>query len=307
MIRTITRILAAWCVLALACAAQTMPLGLSAAVEHWKSAVAVGDHAALQALYSANPPGMVVSSDGKQQFPISAETDFWTQTRAAGMQQPTASVLNTEDKNGMTIVSMEIAFRTGTSAGTRQRYVMEQQGWQQQAQGWRIVVSTHTPVLKMRPVGKLNPHLYEKGVDAKAEIRGALATAVRTHKRVILDFGANWCYDCHVLEAAFHQADVAPLVERSFIVVHVDIGEMNKNLDVAENYRVPINKGVPALAVLAPDGSLLYSQQHGEFESARNMDPDDLIAFLKKWKPVARETGHGSPLMNTDQNGRAGP
>ena len=47
-----------------------------------------------------------------------------------------------------------------------------------------------------------------------------------------------------------------------------------------------VNKGVPALAVLAPDGNLLYSQQHGEFESARNMDPDDLIAFLKKWKPA---------------------
>ena len=44
---------------------------------------------------------------------------------------------------------------------------------------------------------------------------------------------------------------------------------------------------VPALAVLAPDGTLLYSQQHGEFESARNMDPDDLIAFLNRWKPAA--------------------
>ena len=49
---------------------------------------------------------------------------------------------------------------------------------------------------------------------------------------------------------------------------------------------IQTKKGVPALAVLASDGALLYSQQHGEFESARNMDPDDLIAFLKKWKPA---------------------
>jgi thioredoxin 1 len=286
VIRTFARVLSSWCVLALACAAQTIPLGLSAAVEHWKSAVTSGDNAALQALYSINPPGMVVSSDGKQQFPISAETDFWSQTRAAGMQQPAASVLNSENKGSMTIVSLEVAFRISTPAGPRQRYVMEQQGWQQQPQGWRIVVSTHTPVLKMRPVGKLNPHLYEKDADAKADIRAALAKAARAHKRVILDFGGNWCYDCHVLEAAFHQADVAPLVNANFIVVHVDIGEMNKNLDLAQKYGVPLNKGVPALAVVAPDGKLLYSQQHGEFESARNMDPDDLIAFLKKWKPA---------------------
>ena len=74
---------------------------------------------------------------------------------------------------------------------------------------------------------------------------------MRTHKRVILDFGGNWCYDCHVLEAAFHQADVSPLVAGNFVVVHVDIGQMDKNLDVAQKYQVPIDKGVPALAVLA--------------------------------------------------------
>jgi VCBS repeat-containing protein len=289
MIRTIARVLASCCVLALACAAQSLPSGLAAAVEQWKSAVTIGDTAALQTFYSTNPPAFTVSSDGKQQLPSSAETEFWSQTRAAGMSQPSASVLATEEKNGLTVVNLEITFRATTPAGPRQRYVMEQQGWLQQGQGWRIVATSHTPVLKMRPVppSKMNPHLYEKDADAKAEIAHALTKAAGAHKRVILDFGGNWCYDCHVLEAAFHQPDVAPLVSASFIVVHVDIGRMDKNLDLAEKYKVPINKGVPALAVLAADGTLLYSQQHGEFESARNMDPDDLIAFLKKWKPAA--------------------
>jgi hypothetical protein len=39
------------------------------------------------------------------------------------------------------------------------------------------------------------------------------------------------------------------------------------------------------LAVLGPDGSLLYSQKNGEWESARSMDPEDIITFLDKWKP----------------------
>jgi hypothetical protein len=288
MIRNVALIFVAGCALALTCAAQSLPSGLSAAVEQWKSSIASGDSTAMQALYSTNPPAFTVSSDGKQQLPATAETEFWSQTRAAGMDQPASSVLGTEEKNGLTVVNLEVSFRARTPAGTRQRYVMEQQGWMQQAQGWRIVASTHTPVLKMRPVppSKMNAHLYEKDADAKAEIRQALAKAARAHKRVILDFGGNWCYDCHVLEAAFHQPDVSPLVAGSFIVVHVDIGRMDKNLDLAEKYKVPINKGVPALAVLASDGTLLYSQQHGEFESARNMDPDDLIAFLKKWKPA---------------------
>jgi hypothetical protein len=285
--RHIIRLLAFMFAITLVCAAQqTTPPGLAAALERWKTGVTLSDDAAVQSLYSSSPPAYVASSDNKQQLPISSEIDFWRQTRAAGMIEPAAKVVSTDDQQGLVVVKIEVSFRTMTAAGTRERYVLEQQGWQQQAQGWRMVVSSHTPVLKMRPVGKLNPHLYEKDADAKTEIRGALAKAARTHKRVILDFGGNWCYDCHVLEAAFRQADVSPLVGGNFIVVHVDIGKMDKNLDVAQKYKVPLDKGVPALAVLAPDGTLLYSQQHGEFESARNMDPDDLIAFLKKWKPA---------------------
>jgi thiol:disulfide interchange protein len=103
---------------------------------------------------------------------------------------------------------------------------------------------------------------------------------------VILVFGGNWCYDCHVLDQAFHQADVAPLLEKNFQVVHVNIGDDGKsNHGRAAQYQVPLEKGVPALAILGPDGKLLYAQKNGEWESARNLDPDDVIAFLNKWKP----------------------
>ena len=101
---------------------------------------------------------------------------------------------------------------------------------------------------------------------------------------MILVFGANWCYDCHVLDFALHNSDAAPVAEKNFIVVHVDIGEGKLNADLASEYKVPLDKGVPALAVLDSDGKLLYSQKNGEFEAARSMDPDDLIAFLNKWK-----------------------
>ena len=146
----------------------------------------------------------------------------------------------------------------------------------------------HSYVLKMEQPGKLNPHLYNVKADAKKEIAKTIAEAKKDHKRIILVFGGNWCYDCHVLDNCFHQPDVAPVVVKNFHVVHVDIGEeeeARKNGDLIAKYRIPIEKGVPALAVLDSDGSLLYSQQNGEFESARSMDPDDVITFLDKWKP----------------------
>ena len=48
---------------------------------------------------------------------------------------------------------------------------------------------------------------------------------------------------------------------------------------------MPLDKGVPALAVLESDGKLIVSQKNGEFENARASTPEALLEFLNKWKP----------------------
>ena len=128
-------------------------------------------------------------------------------------------------------------------------------------------------------------NLYPEDVDAKAEIAEALETAKKTHRRVLLIFGGNWCYDCHVLDAAFHSKEIAPTLNRNYVVVHVNIGEYDKNLDLADKYEIPLKKGVPAAAVLKGDGTLVVSQKNQEFEKARSMTTDAVLAFLEKWKP----------------------
>jgi thioredoxin 1 len=129
-----------------------------------------------------------------------------------------------------------------------------------------------------------NPQLYKADANAAQDIRRALATAVKQHKNVLLDFGGNWCIDCHVLDNAFHQPRIAPLLNSNYIVVHVDVGKYEKNLDLAKKYHVNLEKGVPSLAVLDAMGKVLYAT--GDFERARMMSEDDVIQFLDKWKPV---------------------
>src|SRR5438309_1245132 len=84
-------------------------------------------------------------------------------------------------------------------------------------------------------------------------------TATTDHKRVMLVFGGNWCYDCHVLDRALHESAAGQLMKESFVLVHVDIGEGDKNLNLLKKYKIPLGKGVPAVAILGDDGSLLYS------------------------------------------------
>jgi hypothetical protein len=60
---------------------------------------------------------------------------------------------------------------------------------------------------------------------------------------------------------------------------------MDVNVDIAEKYQIPLERGVPAIAVLSDKGKLLYSQKSGEFEAMRRMDPASVTTFLAQWKP----------------------
>ena len=132
------------------------------------------------------------------------------------------------------------------------------------------------------------PDIYPDPGRAKTDLAAALQTAAANHRRIIVDFGGNWCPDCHVLDDYFHDAANKPLLEADFLLVHVNIGRLDQNLDIAERYEIPLKKGVPALAVLDSDGKLLYSQRTGEFEAMRHMQSSAVTQFLSQWKPAAR-------------------
>ena len=139
----------------------------------------------------------------------------------------------------------------------------------------------------LRAPAHLNPNLYAADADARQEIAEAIAAASKENKRVLLVFGGNWCLDCHILENAFHNPHIAPVLNQNFKVVHVDIGEGNKNLDLVKRYNIPLEKGVPSVAVLNRQGRRLYSS--AEFEKARGMTEEDVLAFLNLWKPPAEK------------------
>jgi len=140
------------------------------------------------------------------------------------------------------------------------------------------------PASAQGPTPIASKHIYSTTANPTTDIANALRQARREHKRVILDFGGDWCGDCQVLDIYFHQAPNAALLAKYFILIHVDIGRMDHNVATAEKYKVPIGKGVPALAVLDASGKLLYSQENKEFENMRSMSSSSVTEFLNKWK-----------------------
>ncbi|HEY2861461.1 MAG TPA: thioredoxin family protein [Terracidiphilus sp.] len=133
-----------------------------------------------------------------------------------------------------------------------------------------------------RPSGRT---IYPDPGQAHADIAAALKAAAQAHKRVLLDFGGNWCGDCIVLDMYFHNEHNRPLLEGNFVLVHVNVGHLDTNLDIAEKYQVPVTHGVPEVAVLSETGKLLYSSRTKELELAvQRSDAEAVTRFLVQWK-----------------------
>lgn len=249
-------------------------------LDQWKNAVLAGDGTALKALYSSDPPAQI-DVHGTT-VGANEDVNFWLGLKARSMK---LEIVRLKQKPGGESVIFKAEVQTGN--GTTMN-ITDAQGWRLQGDQWRIVGAERTDAPHLAQPSDMKKNLYPADVDAHAEIKEAEEKAAAEHKRVLLVFGANWCYDCHVLDLAFQRPDFASTME-GYVVVHVDIGvDGKKNNDIAQEYQTPLNKGIPVLAVLESDGKVVVSQKNGEFEDARSMTPEALLEFLNKWKPVAR-------------------
>lgn len=130
--------------------------------------------------------------------------------------------------------------------------------------------------------------IYDEKADASRQIAAAIAAASPSGnpaKNIVLVFGANWCPDCHALDDHMRKAELAALLEKNFVVVKIDVGRMNKHLEVAKQYGVPIRRGIPALAVLDSKGKVLYAMDQGQFADARHLSYESIKAFFEQWRP----------------------
>ena len=259
-------------------------------LDNWKAAVLAGNKSALTNLYTTNPAAKAKTPKGETLDP-SEEPTFWSSLKSAGLNRLYIQVLEakTLQPGVMSLVlRMEGNFKTGAEA--QSAIIGATQIWVQKLGDWKILVTQRSDfgakqARRLPEPAKPNIDLYPPPDEAQAEISSALAAAAKDHKRVLLVFGGNWCYDCHVLDATFHSKAFAPLVNANYHVIHINVGNFDVNLDLAKKYEIPLNKGVPSLAILDPDGKLVVSQKSGEFESTLKIGPEDVIDFLKKWKP----------------------
>ncbi len=136
--------------------------------------------------------------------------------------------------------------------------------------------------------GSAAHRIFDPSRDALHDLRGAEIQALAEHKNILLDVGGNWCPSCFRLEQTLtSNAQLHALLQRGFVVVHVNWSSENRNASVLDQYPSP--HGYPALYVLAPDGQLLKSQDTTELESPTSQTSgytvSSVATFLERYSP----------------------
>jgi thioredoxin 1 len=125
------------------------------------------------------------------------------------------------------------------------------------------------------------PPPYDEAANAAADVERAMASAAAARKPVLLIFGANWCEDCRALDAALKSPKSAALMKAEFVVVKIDVGHFDRNIDLSARYGDPIKKGIPAAVVVSPAGKLVYATRAGELADARSMSETGVYDFFR--------------------------
>jgi thiol-disulfide isomerase/thioredoxin len=129
------------------------------------------------------------------------------------------------------------------------------------------------------------PLPYPARADARAQVAAARAKARASGKLLLIDLGGDWCPDCRLLAAVMALPEVAAFVDAHYVVVMVDVGHMDRNLDIPARYGIAKLAGVPSLLVIDRRGRLLDAGHTEALADARSMTPQALADWLARWTP----------------------
>jgi beta-lactamase regulating signal transducer with metallopeptidase domain/thiol-disulfide isomerase/thioredoxin len=134
-------------------------------------------------------------------------------------------------------------------------------------------------------VPKAKP-VYDPFADPAADLAAAFKLTRETNKRVLIEFGANWCPGCRVLGAVLKEnAEVSAALKKDFVLVFVNT-ESESGRKLQEKY-VPKRQqnSIPHLAVLDASGRVLKNDDTKAFEIDDDYSVPKLKAFLAEWSP----------------------
>jgi thiol-disulfide isomerase/thioredoxin len=151
-----------------------------------------------------------------------------------------------------------------------------------------IALAAPAPAVHIRSLAELPTPLplpYDHAADARDQVARAQSRARASGKLLLIDLGGNWCADCRLLAAVMQLPEVAAFIDAHYVLVLVDVGRMDRNLDIPAHWGVKRVDGVPSLLVVDSGDHLINAGHQEALADARSMRPQALADWLARWTP----------------------
>lgn len=141
------------------------------------------------------------------------------------------------------------------------------------------------PILSFAELPTPLPAPYDPTADAPVQVAAAQSRARESGRLLLIEMGGNWCGDCRILDGFMRLPVIAAFVRAHYVVVEVDAGHMNRNLDIPARWGVGRLDGVPNILIVDGHNRLLNAGHTAALADARAMAPQALADWLAHWTP----------------------
>ncbi|MGB3455628.1 MAG: thioredoxin family protein [Litorimonas sp.] len=124
---------------------------------------------------------------------------------------------------------------------------------------------------------------YDADRNAAEDIRVAQDIAAEDGLKSLIVFGANWCHDSRALAGHLRDDRFTRLLAEHYRLVYVDVGQKNRNIDLARTFGLDAIVGTPTVIIADSDGTVLNLDTAPTWRNAASRTQDEIYDYLERF------------------------
>lgn len=122
---------------------------------------------------------------------------------------------------------------------------------------------------------------FNQNADARTDVDRALNAARDNGTMALVVMGANWCHDSRGLAGQFETERMQTLIKDHYELVYVDVGQKNRNIDIAQEFGVDAIIGTPTVFVVSSNRKVLNLDTAPTWRNAASRSSDDIYDYFR--------------------------
>ena len=129
--------------------------------------------------------------------------------------------------------------------------------------------------------GEVRP--FSDRQDDHKRVDAAIIEAAQKNKNALIIMGANWCHDSRALATHFEKPKFKDLIQSSYVLDYVDVGQKNKNQSLARRYGLDGTPGTPTVLIIDGTGKLLNPKEAPTWRNAASRSEEEIYQYFEKY------------------------